>query len=123
VPKTYNTVLYTLHVYKLYKYSVLIKSYSEIELRLSPPSSLAGLESYVRLQALVLLFVFSTANTYGLLLFAMYSSFDLTAISALKPLTSDLLFTIACLLFYLLYLLSIKRLKQLITDYFKLCLN
>jgi hypothetical protein len=53
----------------------------------------------------------------------MYSSSDLIAAGALEPLTFDLLFTIACFLFHLLYLLPIKRLKQLVTDYLKLCLD
>jgi hypothetical protein len=116
-------VLYTLCVCGLYKYSVLIKSYSEIELRLSFSLSLAGLKLYVLLQVLVLLFAFLAANTYRLLLFVMCSFFNLIAVSALKPLTSDLLFTAVCPLFYLLYLLLIKRLKQLVTDYLKLYLN
>jgi hypothetical protein len=111
VPETCGIVLHTLRVCGSYKYSVFVKSYSEIELRLSPPSSLAGLELYVRLQALVLLFAFLAANTYRLLLFVIYSSSNLTATGASEPLTSDSLFTIACPLFYLLYLLSIKRFK------------
>jgi hypothetical protein len=123
VPKTYSTVLYTLCVCGLYKYSVLIKSYSKIELRLSFSLSLVGLELYVLLQVLVLLFAFLAANTYRLLLFVMCSFFNLIVVIALKPLISDLLFTTVCPLFYLFYLLLIKRLKQLITDYLKLYLN
>jgi hypothetical protein len=119
VPETCDTVLYSLRVCGLYKYSVLIKSYFKIKLRLSSSLGLASLKLYVLLQALVLLFAFLAANTHRLLLFVMCSSFDPTAASALKPLTSDLLFIAACFLFYLFYLLFIKRLKQLVTDYFK----
>jgi hypothetical protein len=123
VPETCGTVLYTLRVCESHKYSVLVKSYSEIELGLSSPLGLTGLESYVRLQALVLLSAFPAADTRGLLLFVIYSSSDLTAAGALEPLTSDLLFTVACPLFHLLYLSPIKRPKQPVTDYFESCLN
>jgi hypothetical protein len=123
VPKTCDTVLYTLCVCESHKYSVLIKSYSEIKLRLSPSFSLAGLKLYVRLQVLVLLSAFLAANTHRLLSFTIYSSSNFTTASALKPLTFNLLFTVAYPLFYLLYLLPIKRLKQLVTNYFESCLN
>jgi hypothetical protein len=121
--KTYDIISHILYVCKSYKHSVLIKSYSKIELRLSPPLSLTGLELYVLLQTLVLLSVFLAANTHRLLLFAMCFSFNLIIISALKLLTFNLLFIITCPLFYLLYLSPIKRLKQLITNRLKLCLN
>jgi hypothetical protein len=114
---------HTLRVRESHKYSVLIKSYSEIELGLSPPSGLAGLESYVLLQASVLLSAFPAANTHGLLSFAMCSSSDLTAAGASEPLTSDLLFTAACPLFYLLHSSPMKRLEQLVTDYLESRLN
>jgi hypothetical protein len=123
VPKTCDTVSHTLRVRELHKYFVLIKSHSEIELGLSSPPSLAGLKSYVLLQALVLLSAFLAANTYRLLSFAICSSSNLTATGASEPLTSDLLFTVACPLFYLLHSSPIKRLKQLVTDYLKSCLN
>jgi hypothetical protein len=123
VPKTYNTVSHILYVRGSYKYFVLIKSYSKIKLRLFSPFSLAGLELYVLLQALVLLSAFLAANTHRLLLFAICSSSDPTATSALEPSTSDLLFTVACPLFYLLYSSPIKRLKQPVTNHFKSRLN
>jgi hypothetical protein len=123
VPETCDTVSHTLRVRRSHKYSVLVKSYSEIELGLSPSPGLAGLESYVRLQVSVLLSAFPAADTHGLLLFAMYSSSNPTAASASEPLTSDLLFTVACPLFHLLHSSPIKRLKQLVTDYLELCLD
>jgi hypothetical protein len=116
-------MLYILRVYKSHKYFVLIKSYSEIELKLSSPPSLAGLELYVLLQVLVLLFAFLAANTHRLLLFVICSFSDPTAISASEPLIFNLLFITACSLFYLLYSSLIKRLKQLIIDYLKSRLN
>jgi hypothetical protein len=123
VPKTCGTVSHTLYVCGSHKYSVLVKSYSEIELGLSPPSGLAGLESYVLLQASVLLSAFLAANTHGLLSFAMCSSSDSTAAGALEPSTSDPLFTAACPLFYLLHLSPMKHPEQSVTDHLKSCLN